>query len=135
MTTMAHDYEPKRPARHGFHAVDAEPESRHDVAAQQSGRGPEHMPIGEFGGAPSVPEHGGPMLATPMYWFYEKSHAALNPARAFADVARLYFKSPVNPWTYTTLWKSFAAAAELFERSTRRFGKPEWGISSTLVGG
>jgi poly(3-hydroxybutyrate) depolymerase len=28
-----------------------------------------------------------------------------------------------------------AAACELFERSTRRYGKPEWQISSTLVGG
>src|SRR4029078_3094208 len=28
-----------------------------------------------------------------------------------------------------------AAAAELFERSTRRYGQPEWHISSTLVGG
>jgi poly(3-hydroxybutyrate) depolymerase len=27
------------------------------------------------------------------------------------------------------------AAAELFERSTRRYGQPEWRISSTLVGG
>jgi poly(3-hydroxybutyrate) depolymerase len=28
-----------------------------------------------------------------------------------------------------------AAAAEMFERSTRRYGKPEWRIDSTLVGG
>ena len=28
-----------------------------------------------------------------------------------------------------------AAAAELFERSTRRYGKPDWGIDSVLVGG
>src|SRR5262249_9884463 len=31
--------------------------------------------------------------------------------------------------------KSIAAACELFERSTRRYGKPEWLIKSTLVGG
>src|SRR5262249_52530511 len=30
---------------------------------------------------------------------------------------------------------SIAAAAELFERSTRRYSRPEWGISSTVVGG
>ena len=28
-----------------------------------------------------------------------------------------------------------AAACELFERSTRRYGKPDWNIDSTLVGG
>ncbi len=40
------------------------------------------MAIGEFGGAPAATSHGGPMLATPLYWLYEMSHAALDPARA-----------------------------------------------------
>jgi poly(3-hydroxybutyrate) depolymerase len=75
------------------------------------------------------------MLSSPMYWFYEVSHAALNPARAYADAARLYFKSPVNPLSFTTLGKSIAAACELFERSTRRYGRPEWRIDTALVGG
>jgi poly(3-hydroxybutyrate) depolymerase len=92
------------------------------------------MPIGEFGGAPAAPG-GGPVVATPIYWVYEMSHAALNPSRAVADAARLYFKNPINPLSYTTFGKSMAAACELFERSTRRYGKPEWAIDSTLVGG
>jgi poly(3-hydroxybutyrate) depolymerase len=92
------------------------------------------MPIGEFGGAPATPG-GGAVVATPMYWVYEMSHAALNPSRAVADAARLYFKNPINPLSYTVLGKSIAAACELFERSTRRYGKPEWAIDSTLVGG
>jgi poly(3-hydroxybutyrate) depolymerase len=92
------------------------------------------MPIGEFGGAPASPG-GSFMLSSPMYWFYEVSHAALNPARAYADAARLYFKSPVNPLSFTTFGKSIAAACELFERSTRRYGRPEWRIDSALVGG
>jgi poly(3-hydroxybutyrate) depolymerase len=92
------------------------------------------MPIGEFGGAPAAPV-GGAVVATPLYWVYEMSHAALNPSRAVADAARLYFKNPINPLSYTTFGKSMAAACELFERSTRRYGKPEWAIGSTLVGG
>jgi poly(3-hydroxybutyrate) depolymerase len=92
------------------------------------------MPIGEFGGAPVTPG-GGAVVATPMYWVYEMSHAALNPSRAVADAARLYFKNPINPLSYTVFGKSMAAACELFERSTRRYGKPEWAIDSTLVGG
>jgi poly(3-hydroxybutyrate) depolymerase len=63
------------------------------------------------------------------------SQAAVIPSRALADATRLLFKNPVNPWAHTTIGKSLAAAAELFERSTRRYGKPEWRISSTLVGG
>jgi poly(3-hydroxybutyrate) depolymerase len=94
------------------------------------------MAIGEFGGAPVVPGgQGGVLLSTPLYWFYEMSHAALNPSRAMADATRLFFKNPVNPLSFTTYGKSVAAACELFERSTRRYGKPEWRISSTLVGG
>jgi poly(3-hydroxybutyrate) depolymerase len=60
--------------------------------------------------------------------------AALNPARAWADASRLFFKNPSNPITHTPFGKSMAAAFELFERSTRRYGKPEWNINSTVVG-
>jgi len=91
------------------------------------------MAIGEFGGAPPVP--GGVLSSTPLYWLYEMSHAALNPARAAADATRLLFKNPLNPLYFTSFGKSVAAACEVFERSTRRYGRPDWRISSTLVGG
>ena len=90
------------------------------------------MAIGEFGGAPAVP--GSVLTSTPLYWFYETSQAALSPARVLADATRLAFKNPFNPFYLTTFGKSVAAAAELFERSTRRYGQPDWRISSTLVG-
>jgi poly(3-hydroxybutyrate) depolymerase len=93
------------------------------------------MPIGEFGGAPAVMVGSGPMLAAPYYWLYEMSQASLNPARAFADATRLFFRNPANPMAHTEFGKTMAAAAELFERSTRRYGKPGWNITSTLIGG
>jgi poly(3-hydroxybutyrate) depolymerase len=93
------------------------------------------MAIGEFGGAPAAVVGHGPMLAAPYYWFYEMSQASLNPSRALADATRLYFKNPANPMSYTEFGKTVAAACEMFERSTRRYGKPEWRIDSTLVGG
>jgi poly(3-hydroxybutyrate) depolymerase len=93
------------------------------------------MAIGEFGGAATLSAGGGAFLATPMYWFYELGHAALNPSRAFADATRLFFKNPANPLAHTAYGKSIAATMELFERSTRRYRKPEWGIDSTTVGG
>ena len=82
------------------------------------------MAIGEFGGAPAVP--GGVLASTPLYWLYELTHAALNPARAVADATRLAFRNPINPLYSTSFGKSVVAAAELFERSTRRYGQPEW---------
>src|SRR5215207_1723169 len=75
------------------------------------------------------------MESLPLYHIYELQHAALSPFRAAADATRLFFQNPVNPWAYTVLGKSLAAGCEMFERATRRYGKPEWGIHSTLVGG
>ena len=92
------------------------------------------MAIGEFGKVPGVLGGAFP-LSAPMYWFYEMSQAAVIPSRALADATRLLFKNPVNPWAHTTFGKSLAAGAELFERSTRRYGRPEWNISSAMVGG
>ena len=92
------------------------------------------MPIGEFVGAAATPAHA-PMYAAPAYWFYEMGQAALNPARSFADAGRLLFRNPANPWSHTELGKTVAATCELFERSTRRYGKPDWNIPSALVGG
>jgi poly(3-hydroxybutyrate) depolymerase len=62
------------------------------------------------------------------YYWYEMQHAALAPARAAADALRLFYQNPVNPLTHTTLGKSVAAGCEMFERVTRRYGKPDWHI-------
>jgi len=92
------------------------------------------MPIGEFDGAATLPGDSAG-LSTPMYWLYEMSHAALDPTRALADATRLFFRNPANPLAHTTYGKSVAAAMEVFERTTRRYGKPEWRIEATTIGG
>jgi poly(3-hydroxybutyrate) depolymerase len=92
------------------------------------------MPIGEFDGAATLPGDS-VAFSTPMYWLYEMGHAALDPSRAFADATKLFFKNPANPLAHTTYGKSVAAAMELFERTTRRYGQPDWHIDSTTVGG
>ncbi len=61
------------------------------------------MAIGEFDGAATLSGEGGLLLSTPMYWLYEMGHAALSPARAFADATRLYYKNPANPLAHTDL--------------------------------
>ena len=70
-----------------------------------------------------------------LYHLYELNQAALSPARAAADAYRLLFRNPLNPASYTTLGKSAAAALELFERTTRRYRRPVWGIEETEVKG
>jgi poly(3-hydroxybutyrate) depolymerase len=69
------------------------------------------------------------------YQLYELNHAAMGPFRAVADATRLYFQNPLNPLTNTPFGRSIAAAAELFERTTRRYGKPAFGIPSVSVRG
>jgi poly(3-hydroxybutyrate) depolymerase len=69
------------------------------------------------------------------YQLYELNHAAVGPFRAAADAARLYFQNPLNPLSATPFGRSMAAAAEMFERTTRRYGKPEWGIAETTTHG
>jgi poly(3-hydroxybutyrate) depolymerase len=109
-------------------------EKRQSIAVQQ-GPGPESLTIGEFDAGAALSGDGSLLLASPMYWFYEMGLAALNPTRAIADATRLFFKNPANPLTHTTYGKSVAAAMELFERSTRRYRRPDWNIHHTTVGG
>ena len=69
------------------------------------------------------------------YQIYELNHAALAPWRAVADATKIAFQNPLNPFSETTFGRSVAAAAELFERTTRRYGKPEFGLHETVVDG
>ncbi len=70
-----------------------------------------------------------------LYHLYELNQAALHPARATAEACRLLLRNPFNPASHTALGRSTAAALELFERSTRRYRKPAWGIDTVEVDG
>ena len=70
-----------------------------------------------------------------LYHWYQAGHAAVKPARAAADSYRMFFKNPFNPLTHTSVGRSAAAACKVFERTTRRYDKPVFGITSTIVDG
>ncbi len=57
------------------------------------------------------------------------------PARAAAGSARSVLDNPFNPIMYTAMGRHASAALELFERTTRRYAKPEFGLTSTVVDG
>lgn len=67
------------------------------------------------------------------YQLYEMHHAALQPARAFADATRIFYQHPLNPMSRNPIGRSFAAMAELFERTTRQYGKPAFNLPFTSV--
>jgi poly(3-hydroxybutyrate) depolymerase len=69
------------------------------------------------------------------YYWYEAAHLMLSPARAASDVGRLIFNNPANPLTHTPYGRTVSAACELFERTTRRYGKPAFGLDWTTVEG
>jgi poly(3-hydroxybutyrate) depolymerase len=69
------------------------------------------------------------------YQLYEMNHAAVQPLRAYADAMKLFYSNPLNPLSHTAFGRSVAAGAELFERTTRRYGKPAFGLATTTVDG
>lgn len=69
------------------------------------------------------------------YFWYDAARMWLAPARAATDLTRLLVENPINPMRRTPLGKSISAACELFERTTRRYDKPAFGLDSTMVGG
>nr|WP_281431735.1 polyhydroxyalkanoate depolymerase [Rhodomicrobium vannielii] len=69
-----------------------------------------------------------------LYHLYEFGHAAMSPARMAANSTRLMMRNPLNPFSYTEMGRNAAAAAELVERTTRRYKKPRFKLGSCTVG-
>lgn len=70
-----------------------------------------------------------------LYAAYEMTHAAVSPFRAASIAARQFMDPAVNPMAYMPQTRAFNAALDMFERATRRYSKPEWGIGSTEIEG
>jgi poly(3-hydroxybutyrate) depolymerase len=71
----------------------------------------------------------------PLYTMHELQHSVMAPLSAFAHQARFWLNNPLNPLSYTPLGRQMAAGSELFERMTRRYGKPVFGITHTQLAG
>jgi poly(3-hydroxybutyrate) depolymerase len=67
-----------------------------------------------------------------LYQWYEFGCAAWGPARVAAESCRL-FLNPLNPLSHTAAGRTAVAACEVFERATRRYPKPGFGITRTTV--
>ena len=70
-----------------------------------------------------------------IYQWYEMSHAAVKPARVAVGSCKMFFNHPFNPMSHTSAGKHAAAACEVFERATRRYNKPVFGLDVTRVDG
>ena len=70
-----------------------------------------------------------------LYHLFELGQMAMSPARAVANSTSLLLRNPFNPFAYTDMGRKTAAAAEVIERATRRYKKPEFKLESTVVKG
>ncbi|WP_375456572.1 polyhydroxyalkanoate depolymerase [uncultured Methylobacterium sp.] len=69
------------------------------------------------------------------YLVFEGARFMMAPARVAADLTRAGLQNPANPLAYAPYARSVAAGCEMFERATRRYGKPAFGLTETLVDG
>jgi poly(3-hydroxybutyrate) depolymerase len=70
-----------------------------------------------------------------LYHLYDFHRASLAPLRLTAEALQQVFSHPLLPMSYTRLGRAVAAGAELIERSTRRYGKPEFGLTRARIDG
>ncbi len=70
-----------------------------------------------------------------LYQFHELQHALATPIRIQAKLLKFAFQNPLNPLANTQIGRTISANAEMIERLTRRFTRPEFGISETIIGG
>ena len=70
-----------------------------------------------------------------LYSLVEMNRVAMAPMRLAARAGRAALLSPMNPLGQTEYGKSLAAFADVFESSTRYYGKPEWRIDDVRING
>lgn len=70
-----------------------------------------------------------------LYHLYDLQYAMLSPSRLVAETLQHIFSHPLFPVSYTRFGRAIAASSEIYERATRRYGKPEFGIDHTVIDG
>lgn len=70
-----------------------------------------------------------------LYHLHELHRAALTPLRLAAEANVGLLRHPMNPLSYTPGGRVVAAACDVFEHTTRPYGKPAFGLKHTVVDG
>ena len=69
-----------------------------------------------------------------LYQALDAHLAALMPLRLAGEALQQLLTHPLIPTTYTPVARAAAAGLELFERATRRYRKPEFGLATVRIG-
>lgn len=68
-----------------------------------------------------------------LYSLVEMNRVAMAPMRVAVKASRNVLNSPFNPLGRTSFGRSLSAMADVFESTTRYYGKPEWCIEETKI--
>jgi poly(3-hydroxybutyrate) depolymerase len=72
---------------------------------------------------------------SPLYSLLEMQYAALSPINFMAHASKAFHSNPLSPLSYTGYGRHMAAASEVLERVTHRYGKPEFDLPTTVANG
>ncbi|MGV2432333.1 MAG UNVERIFIED_CONTAM: hypothetical protein LVQ98_02945 [Rickettsiaceae bacterium] len=68
-----------------------------------------------------------------LYYLLESTRANLSPLRYGIIAAQEWFESQYNPLYYSNFAQTMRASLEIAERISRKYAKPEFGITTAKV--
>jgi poly(3-hydroxybutyrate) depolymerase len=68
-----------------------------------------------------------------LYSLHEAAYNSATTVRIAARAARDFWGSPLNPASNSKFGRTLYASSEMLSNLTRRYGRPEWGISQVTV--
>jgi poly(3-hydroxybutyrate) depolymerase len=70
-----------------------------------------------------------------LYQLYETQRALVAPFAEFASASSKLYNHPLSPFTHTPMAQRISAGFDLVHRLAKEYEKPEFGITSAVVGG
>ena len=70
-----------------------------------------------------------------LYNLHELQYALSAPIHFQAKILQGAMRNPWNPLSYTSIGRTIGASAEMIERTTRRFSRPEFDLHTTKIDG
>ncbi len=70
-----------------------------------------------------------------LYPLYEMNHAALQPMRFITNATLAFWQNDLNPLAHTQFGRATAASLTMMERATRRYEKPSFDLTNTVIEG
>ncbi|WP_259780358.1 polyhydroxyalkanoate depolymerase [Aestuariispira ectoiniformans] len=70
-----------------------------------------------------------------LYNLHDARNQALSPVRWMAELTRMTYTNPLNPWSYTPIGRTLAAGSDVLESILRERSKPDWMIEFADVDG